>query len=87
MSKIIFNPFQIKQLLNNPNVLHVSERFISYHPDFKVKAVKENLNGKEPMKIFLDHGFDLNVIGSNKPKECLKRCGKRIVSLERKVSI
>jgi transposase-like protein len=76
MSKIIFNEIQIKLLESNPNVDHVSERSISYTPDFKIRAVKENLNGKGPVQIFIEHGFDLQVIGSEKPKQCLKRWRK-----------
>jgi transposase len=73
MSKIKFNEFQRKQLENNPNVSHVSEQNISYKPEFKEKAVQENLAGKGPMDIFLEHGFDLKMIGPEKPKQCLKR--------------
>jgi transposase len=73
MSKITFNEFQRKQLENNPNVSYVSEKSISYTPEFKVKAVQENLAGKGPMDIFLEHGFDLKIIGSDRPNECLKR--------------
>jgi transposase len=73
MSKIIFNEIEIKLLESNPNVDHVSERSISYTPDFKIRAVKENSNGKGPVQIFIEHGFDLQVIGSEKPKQCLKR--------------
>lgn len=76
MSKIIFNEFQIKRLENNPHVKQVSERSIAYHPDFKVKAVKENKAGKSPTQIFIEHGFDLAMIGSDKPKGCLKRWRK-----------
>jgi transposase-like protein len=73
MSKIIFNEFQRKQLENNPNIDHVSDRSISYKATFKIKAVKENLKGKGPMDIFIDHGFNINIIGSEKPAQCLKR--------------
>ncbi|MCM3774752.1 IS3 family transposase [Fictibacillus phosphorivorans] len=73
MSKIKFDEFQRKQLENNPNVSHVSEQNISYKPEFKEKAVQENLAGKGPMDIFLEHGFDLKMIGPEKPKQCLKR--------------
>lgn len=73
MSKIIFNEIQIKQLEKNKNVLKASERSISYCPDFKIKAVKENQQGKGPSQIFLENGFDLAVIGEKKPKQCLKR--------------
>ncbi|WP_169513064.1 hypothetical protein [Bacillus fungorum] len=45
MIKIIFNEIQMKQLEKNKNVLKVSERLISYCPDLKVRAVKENQQG------------------------------------------
>jgi|AraplaMF_Col_mLB_1032019.scaffolds.fasta_scaffold45183_2 hypothetical protein len=73
MSKIIFNSFQIKQLEKNSNVSKVSERSISYKPEFKVKAVLENLKGKGPLQIFIENGFDLEIIGKDKPGQCLDR--------------
>ncbi|MEB9683001.1 hypothetical protein P4J24_13930 [Bacillus anthracis] len=73
MSKIIFNEIQMKQLEKNKNLVKASERSISYCPDFKIKAVKENQQGKDPSQIFLENGFDLAVIGEKKPKQCLKR--------------
>ncbi|MGE7185342.1 IS3 family transposase [Peribacillus sp. NPDC006672] len=76
MSKINFNEFQIKDLKNNPHVKQASDRSIAYHPDFKVKAVEENQAGKSPTQIFIEHGFDLDMIGSDKPKGCLKRWRK-----------
>ena len=76
MSKIIFNEIQMKLLESNQSVDHVSERSISYTNDFKIKAIKENLNGKGPSQIFIEHGFDLQVIGHKKPKQCLKRWRK-----------
>jgi transposase len=76
VSKTIFNDIQIRQLENNPNVKHVSERSISYEPAFKATAVKENLQGKAPSQIFIEHGFDLEMIGAEKPKSCLKRLRK-----------
>jgi transposase-like protein len=76
MSKIIFNQHQIKLLENNENVDHVSERSIAYTPAFKIRAVKENLEGKAPSQIFIENGFELEVIGAEKPKSCLKRWRK-----------
>lgn len=73
MSKIIFNEFEIQRLEKNPHVKHVSDRSIAYHPDFKLAAVKENLAGKGPIQIFIEHGFDLSLIGKDKAKQCLKR--------------
>ncbi|KQL36276.1 transposase [Bacillus sp. FJAT-25509] len=73
MSKIIFSSFQIKQLEKNSNVIKVSDRSISYKPEFKLKAVLENLKGKGPLQIFIENGFDIEMIGKDKPGQCLER--------------
>ncbi|WP_411954331.1 IS3 family transposase [Alkalibacillus sp. S2W] len=73
MSKIIFSESQRRELESNSNIIKVSDRSISYSPEFKVKAVKENEQGKGPHQIFVEHGFDLSIIGDKKPKECIKR--------------
>jgi transposase len=73
MSKNLFTEYQIKELEKNPNVLRVSERAISYNSDFKVKAVMEYKSGKIPSQIFIENGFNLQVIGKNQPKRCLQR--------------
>lgn len=57
----------------NRNVLKVGDTQITYDPDFKVKAVRANLvEGKGPQAIFLDAGFDLDLIGHKAPQHCLK---------------
>lgn len=76
MSKIIFTPFQMNELENNPNVIKVSDRSITYAPEFQIKAVKENKAGKGPTQIFLEAGFKLEVVGRRKPKQCLDRWRK-----------
>lgn len=76
MSKTIFNAKQMGLLEQNSNVDKVSDRSITYNPEFKIKAVKANLKGKGPQQIFIDHGFDLKVIGSDKPQQCLSRWRK-----------
>lgn len=73
MSKNLFTEYQIKELEKNPNVLRVSERSISYHPYFKVKAVVEYKSGKIPTQIFIENGFNIEVIGKGQPKRCLQR--------------
>lgn len=73
MSKNIYSEFQMKELEKNPNVVRVSDRSISYQPYFKVKAVQEYKTGKGPSQIFLEHGFNLAVIGKDQPKRCLRR--------------
>ncbi len=59
MSKIIFTMTQINQLEENPNIASVSERSIQYTTEFKVRAVRENMEGKGPQQIFTEAGFDL----------------------------
>ncbi|WP_313635625.1 HTH domain-containing protein [Exiguobacterium sp.] len=73
MSKITFTMTQINQLEENPNVTSVSERSIQYTAEFKVKAVRENMEGKEPQQIFMETGFDLTVIGKRKAQSALNR--------------
>lgn len=73
MSKIYFNEHQRNLLENNLNVSSVSDRSIQYTPEFKLKAVKENLAGKGPSQIFIENGFDLEMIGSKKAKSALNR--------------
>lgn len=47
MSKIFFNEHQRRVLKGNLNVTSVSNRMIQYTPEFKIRAVKENLAGKD----------------------------------------
>lgn len=42
MSNIIFTESQRKKLESHPNVIKVSDRSITYSPDFKIIAVEEN---------------------------------------------
>ena len=48
MRKKLFSKSQMKELEKNPNVIRVTEQTITYHPDFKVKAVLKILQGKVP---------------------------------------
>ena len=81
MSKIIFNEHQIRQLESNLNVASVSDRAIQYTPEFKIRAVNENLTGKGPAQIFEENGFDLNLIGIGKAQSSLKRWRKTFKEL------
>jgi len=65
---------QIQELLNNENVIKCSETNITYTKKFKIKSVKRYYDdGYSPSMIFKEAGFDLDVIGHSKPKECLNR--------------
>ena len=46
MSKILFNEHQQRLLEANLNVTSVSDRAIQYTSEFKIRAVKENLDRK-----------------------------------------
>ncbi|MFH0069172.1 hypothetical protein [Peribacillus sp. NPDC056705] len=58
----IYTEFQIKELEKNPNIISASKRSISYNPEFKTKAVKEYKKGKSLSQIFIEHGFNLEII-------------------------
>lgn len=70
---VTFTSFEIKELEQNPNVLRVSDRSITYRPEFKIRAVESHEQGFNPTQIFLDHGFDLSVVGKKQPGRCLSR--------------
>jgi transposase len=76
MKKRLFSKSQMIELEKNPNVLRVTEQAITYHPDFKVKAVLENIKGESPARIFMDHGFDLDIIGKGLPRQLLYKWRK-----------
>lgn len=71
MAKKSFTENEIKQLKCNPNIVEVNKNSITYLPEFKVKAVKGNLEGQSPSSIFIDNGFDLDIIGKNIPRKRL----------------
>lgn len=76
MSNRIFNKEQIKTLLQNPNVAGCSEKSISYHKDFKVLAIRKYQEGLPPLEIFRQFQFNIDMIGRQTPKRCLRRWRK-----------
>jgi len=68
-----FTPMQIKILESNPNVVHVSEKAITYSPEFKQYAVKAYMSGITPMQIFIDGGFETTIVGTRNPRASLER--------------
>ncbi|UIO40864.1 hypothetical protein LOY85_18925 [Brevibacillus brevis] len=72
-SSKIFPEFEMEKLESNLNVQHVTDKSITYAPTFKLAAVKAYLTGQTPMEIFRSAGFDIDVIGHEKPKHCLNR--------------
>ncbi len=76
MSKIIFSPKEINILQKNPNVQRVSERAITYTDTFKNIFMDEYLIGKLPRQIFIENGFDVDVIGMKRIEQSAYRWKK-----------
>ncbi len=76
MSKRIFNQEQINTLLANKHVQRCSERSITYTTDFKLKAIEQYEAGLTSTEIFKQAGFNLDLIGKDTPKGCLRRWRK-----------
>ncbi len=73
MSKRIFSREEQELLRNNPNVQYCSDKSITYTTTFKEQAVRQYEAGLTSTEIFKQAGFDLNLIGKQQPKECLRR--------------
>jgi transposase-like protein len=70
----MFTREQVNELLANKNVAKCSSKSITYKKEFKIWAVKKYINeGYSPNMIFEEAGFDIDMIGRNNPKECLRR--------------
>lgn len=76
MSKRIFTPEQISELLTNAGVANCSDKSVTYSKQFKTKAIKLYEQGMSAREIFRQAGFKLQIIGGTTPKGCLKRWNK-----------
>ena len=81
-NRVLFPEQHMRLLEANPNVQHVSETNISYTAEFRLAAVRANQEGQAPVEIFVNAGFDLDIIGHKKPKHCLKRWRDRYTTYE-----
>lgn len=63
MSKVLFSESEILKLQKNKNVLNVSEKAITYRDEFKRLFIEEYMSGKLPRDIFMENGFNVDVIG------------------------
>lgn len=74
MTKRIFTSQELKQLQASPHVERCTPKSITYHHTFKQRALREYQEAyRTPQEIFIGAGFDLAVIGSQTPKQCLAR--------------
>lgn len=67
------NEEEIRTLRENPYVVDVNERGVSYSKDFKFLFIKEYMQGKKPTAIFRDAGFDVKVLGSKRIERACAR--------------
>ena len=69
---------QIQMIQKNKNVIKCSSTSITYTKEFKLLAIELYFEkGYSPNMIFRELGFDLDVIGKTKPKDCLARWRKK----------
>ncbi len=73
LKRVVFTEEQMRILEANPNVLRVTESAITYTPAFKLAALQAYMLGQTPSEVFIQAGFNLDVIGHQKPKHSLKR--------------
>lgn len=73
MSLVQFTEKEIGNLLKNPYVKRVSAKSITYTDEFKRLFIEEYLRGKVPRVIFLEAGFDIEVIGVKRYEQAAAR--------------
>lgn len=73
MSKITFSREAIEKLKRNPYVKRVSEKSITYSDEFKRMFIEKYLRGNTPRTIFIEAGFDVEVIGIKRYEQAAAR--------------
>ena len=61
-----FTDVEIEILSKNPNIKSVSAKQINYTDSFKMHFLDEYAAGKLPLQIFIEAGFDPQVIGQGR---------------------
>lgn len=73
MSKITFSKESIERFNRNPYVKRVSEKSITYSDEFKRMFIEEYLRGITPRTIFIDAGFDVEILGVRRYEQAAAR--------------
>lgn len=73
MSKRLFTSKEINELSANKYVKSVSPKGITYTDEFKELFVAQKLDGRFPVEIFRDCGFDIEAVGASRINSCKKR--------------
>lgn len=82
MGKKHFTEQQVLQLKENPYVLKVSQKAITYTDKFKEVFIKEYNEGNLPHQIFSKHGFDTEVLGSKRISTASHRWRNQMIRVE-----
>ena len=77
-----FTDEQVETLRQNPNIKQVSRKAITYTKAFKEHFITENDKGKLSKQIFIEAGFDVEVIGMSRIQSSGKRWRKQNQRLE-----
>ena len=72
-----FTPQQRSKLLANRNVQDISEKTISFTPDFKIKSVHQFLDGISPDLIFENAGLPIEYFKEGYCRYCIKKWVKK----------
>jgi transposase-like protein len=62
-----------KALLENPNVVKITESHVVFTPKFKIRAVELYLAGNSPAEIFQSNGIDPQIFIPDFCRSCIKR--------------
>lgn len=73
MSKKLFTSKEINDLGTNKYVKSVSLKGITYTDEFKELFIAQTLDGRFPVEIFRDCGFDIDAIGTSRMNSCRRR--------------
>lgn len=82
MGLYYFTDQQVEALKRNPNVKSVTNKGITYQDHFKADFVKAYERGKSPKHIFIEAGFDINVLGEKRIKGATDRWKKQSQRIE-----
>lgn len=77
-----FTEEQVKELEQNPNVKHVSDKSITYRQEFKEHFLNEYNKGKLPNQIFIEAGFDIENLGKARIQSASKSWRRQSQRLE-----
>ena len=66
-----FSDSDRKRLEENPNILTVKAKYVSYTYKFKIESLKKFDKGVSPTKIFREAGIDLSLFNKHYPQKCL----------------